>query len=86
MEPLSREELVALPVMTTIEMAARALGRTRAYELARRDQFPCKAIRIGTSYRLVTADLHRDHRHRANRHEPRASGGGARSGGYRSGS
>jgi hypothetical protein len=61
MEPLSREELMALPVMTTIEMAARTLclGRTRAYELARREEFPCKVIRIGTSYRVVTADLHR---------------------------
>jgi hypothetical protein len=61
MEPLSREQLLALPVTTTIEMAARALclGRTRAYELARRNEFPCKVIRIGTSYRVITADLHR---------------------------
>lgn len=58
---LSREQLLALPLMTTIEMAARALclGRTRAYGLARRNEFPCKVIRIGTSYRVVAADLHR---------------------------
>ncbi|GAA2619405.1 hypothetical protein GCM10010411_63930 [Actinomadura fulvescens] len=61
MEPMSREELRALPTTTTIEVAARALGlgRTRAYELAKRGSFPCKVIRIGTSYRVVTADLQR---------------------------
>jgi hypothetical protein len=59
MEPMSREELAALPTTTTIATAARALGlgRTRAYELARQGRFPCKVIRIGTSYRVVTADL-----------------------------
>ncbi|WP_024934448.1 helix-turn-helix domain-containing protein [Actinomadura welshii] len=56
---MTREELAALPTTTTIETAARALGlgRTRAYELARQGRFPCKVIRIGTSYRVVTADL-----------------------------
>jgi predicted DNA-binding transcriptional regulator AlpA len=58
---MSRDELLALPATTSIESAARALGmgRTRAYELAKRGQFPCKVIRIGVSYRVVTADLHR---------------------------
>ncbi|WP_344952599.1 DNA-binding protein [Actinomadura miaoliensis] len=58
---MSRDELLALPATTSVENAARALGlgRTRAYELARRDRFPCKVIRIGVSYRVVTADLHR---------------------------
>jgi len=39
--------------------AARALGlgRTKAYELARRDQFPCRVIRIGDTYRIPTAGL-----------------------------
>lgn len=61
MEPMSREELAALPTTTTIETAARALGlgRTRAYQLARENRFPCKVIRIGSSYRVVTADLQR---------------------------
>lgn len=61
MEPMSREELAALPTTTTIETAARALGlgRTRAYQLARENRFPCKVIRIGTTYRVVTADLWR---------------------------
>ena len=58
---MSREELAALPTTTTIETAARALGlgRTRAYQLARENRFPCKVIRIGTTYRVVTADLRR---------------------------
>ncbi|MFG2014691.1 DNA-binding protein [Actinomadura geliboluensis] len=58
---MSHDELLALPTTVSVETAARAirLGRTRAYELARRGQFPCKVIRIGTSYRVVTADLRR---------------------------
>ncbi|MFG2248995.1 DNA-binding protein [Spirillospora sp. NPDC048823] len=58
---MSHEELAALPTTTTIETAARALGlgRTRAYQLARENHFPCKVIRIGTTYRVVTADLYR---------------------------
>ncbi|MEV0660070.1 helix-turn-helix domain-containing protein [Actinomadura luteofluorescens] len=61
MKPMTHEELAALPTTTTIETAARALGlgRTRAYELARENRFPCKVIRIGTTYRVVTADLQR---------------------------
>ena len=39
--------------------AARALGlgRTKAYELARRDEFPCRVIRIGDNYRIPTPGL-----------------------------
>lgn len=39
--------------------AARALGlgRTKAYELARRDDFPCRVIRIGDTYRIPTPGL-----------------------------
>ncbi|WP_339155831.1 helix-turn-helix domain-containing protein [Actinomadura luteofluorescens] len=58
---MTHQELAALPTTTTIETAARALGlgRTRAYQLARENRFPCKVIRIGTTYRVVTADLQR---------------------------
>jgi len=61
MKPMTHDELAALPTTTTIETAARALGlgRTRAYELARENRFPCKVIRIGSTYRVVTADLQR---------------------------
>jgi hypothetical protein len=39
--------------------AARALGlgRTKAYELARRQKFPCRVIRIGEIYRIPTPGL-----------------------------
>jgi predicted DNA-binding transcriptional regulator AlpA len=58
-EGLTRAELLALPVVIDIATAARALGlgRSTAYELARRDEFPCRVLRIGSSYRVPTADL-----------------------------
>ena len=37
--------------------AALGLGRTKAYELARRDEFPCRVIRIGETYRVPTPGL-----------------------------
>ena len=37
--------------------AALGLGRTRAYELARCGQFPCRVIRIGDTYRIPTPGL-----------------------------
>ena len=37
--------------------AALGLGRTKAYELARRDEFPCRVIRIGETYRIPTPGL-----------------------------
>ena len=56
---LSQDELLRLPVMVDLATAARAvgLGRTKAYELARREAFPCPVLRIGTSYRVRTVDL-----------------------------
>jgi hypothetical protein len=33
------------------------IGRTKAYELARRGEFPVQVIRIGDSYRVPTAAL-----------------------------
>lgn len=37
--------------------SALGLGRTKAYELARQDAFPCRVIRIGDTYRVPTAGL-----------------------------
>lgn len=56
---LSRAELLALPVTVDIPTAARALGlgRSTAYELARRGELPCRVLHIGSSYRVPTADL-----------------------------
>ena len=52
-------ELLELPVMVSIETAARALGlgRSTGYELARRGAFPCRVLRVGSSYRVPTAEL-----------------------------
>ena len=52
-------ELLALPVVVDIATAARALGlgRSTGYELARRGAFPCRVLRVGSSYRVPTAEL-----------------------------
>jgi hypothetical protein len=59
MEPLRYAELASLPTVVDIVTAARALGlsRTYAYDLAKRGEFPCPLIRIGTCYRVPTASL-----------------------------
>ena len=56
---LTRAELLTLPVTVDVTTAARALGlgRSTAYDLARRGEFPCRVLRIGSSYRIPTADL-----------------------------
>ena len=57
--PLTADELLALPATVDLVTGARAfgLGRTTAYELARNDNFPCKVLRFGKTYRVITADL-----------------------------
>lgn len=56
---MSRDQLLALPVSVDLETGNRALGigRSKGYELAKRDQYPCKVLRVGSGYRVVTADL-----------------------------
>jgi hypothetical protein len=55
------EELFALPVTFDIEVAGRAwaMGRTKAYALARSGAFPCPILRVGHAYRVTRADLFR---------------------------
>ena len=47
-------ELLSLPVSVDLVTAGRAfgLGRTIAFELARRDEFPCRVVRVGQRYRV----------------------------------
>jgi excisionase family DNA binding protein len=54
-------ELLAMPVTVDIGTAARALGlgRSTGYELARRGEFPCRVLHVGSSYRVPTAELMR---------------------------
>lgn len=56
---LTRDDLLALPAAIDVETASRAfgLGRTTGYALAKADKFPCKLIKAGRSYRVITADL-----------------------------
>lgn len=58
--PLSLVEVAALPAVTDLVTAGRALGlgRTKAYELARAGQFPCPVIRAGRTWLVPTAGLH----------------------------
>lgn len=56
---LSRRELLELPPSVGLVTAGRALGigRTKAYELVRAEDFPARVLRLGNTYRVVTADL-----------------------------
>jgi hypothetical protein len=56
---LSLRDLRRLPAVVDLVTAGRAfgIGRTAAYQLAGRDAFPCRVIRVGGGYRVPTADL-----------------------------
>jgi hypothetical protein len=51
---MTLDELMALPVSVDVETAGRAfgMGRTKAQELARRDEFPCRVLKVGPKYRV----------------------------------
>jgi hypothetical protein len=56
--PVSIAQLRANATVDLMTAAlALGMGRTKAYDLARRDQFPCRVIRIGETYRVPTAGL-----------------------------
>jgi hypothetical protein len=58
MPPVTTAELRASATVDLMTAAAAlGLGRTKAYELARRDEFPCRVIRIGETYRVPTPGL-----------------------------
>ncbi|MBT2490677.1 DNA-binding protein [Streptomyces sp. ISL-96] len=56
---MTTRDLLDLPPTTDLETAGRAfgIGRTTAYALARSDEFPCRVIRTGRLFRVVTADM-----------------------------
>nr|WP_190093776.1 hypothetical protein [Streptomyces melanogenes] len=56
---MSREELLALPAAVDLETGNRALGlgRSKGYDMAKCGQYPCRVLRLGNAYRVVTADL-----------------------------
>ena len=57
MEPMSFEELRKLPPTITVLVAGKAFGfgRTKAYRLAEAGEFPCAVMKVGRSYRVLTA-------------------------------
>jgi excisionase family DNA binding protein len=59
MKLMKYAEVADLPTVVDIVTAARVLGlsRSHAYELAKRGDFPCRVIRVGTRYRVPTACL-----------------------------
>lgn len=56
---MTREELLGLPVSVPLDTGNRAfgIGKSHGYELARRGEYPCKVLRIGNAWRVVTADM-----------------------------
>ncbi|MDJ0345616.1 hypothetical protein QMK19_25825 [Streptomyces sp. H10-C2] len=56
---MTREELLALPAAIDLDTANRALsvGRSTGYTLAKQGGYPVKILRLGTAYRVLTADL-----------------------------
>jgi len=58
MKPVTTAELRATATVGLMTAAAvLGIGRTKAYELATRDQFPCRVIRVGQIYRVPTPGL-----------------------------
>jgi hypothetical protein len=58
MTPVTIAQLRAAPTVDLMTAAcALGLGRTKAYDLARRQQLPCRVLRIGDTYRVPTAGL-----------------------------
>lgn len=59
--PVSIRDLLEFPPVLDLLTAARVLGigRTTAYALVRSGRFPCRVIRVGSTYRVPTAELHR---------------------------
>jgi predicted DNA-binding transcriptional regulator AlpA len=58
-QPSCLGDLNALPPTLAVEAAGHILGcgRSLAYDLVRRGEFPCRVLRVGRLYRIPTADL-----------------------------
>jgi excisionase family DNA binding protein len=59
MNQITRDQIDQLGPTVSIATAARLLGcgRTLAYDLVRRGEFPCRVLPLGSRYRVPTADL-----------------------------
>lgn len=56
---MQEAELLSLPVSVDVETAGRAfgIGRTKAFELARTDQFPVPVLRVGSKLRVARSSI-----------------------------
>lgn len=56
---MTRAQLLNLPVSVDIVIAGQAfgIGRTLAYEMAKRGEFPVPVLRLGNRYRVTRANL-----------------------------
>ncbi len=56
---MNHDELAALPPIVDVPTAARVLGigRSLAYDLVRRDEWPTKVLRIGRLIKIPSAPL-----------------------------
>lgn len=57
--PLTSRDLLELPATVDPETACRVLNisRSKGYDLIRADAFPCRVLRLGSTYRIPSADL-----------------------------
>jgi hypothetical protein len=53
-QKMTLDELLDLPVSVDLVTAGRAfgLGRTKAFELAKAGEFPCRVLSVGHKYRV----------------------------------
>lgn len=58
---MSRKELLALGVTVPVVEAGRAFGLSRdgVYYLLKRDEFPCRTIRVGRTTKVPRAEIFR---------------------------
>lgn len=56
---MTRAELLDLPAAVDLETARRVLGvgRSKAYEMVQRGEWPTRVLRLGNAYRVPTAEL-----------------------------
>lgn len=56
---MTRSDLLALPPAVDLVTAGRALGlgRSKVYQLAQRGEMPVRTLRLGSAYRVITAEL-----------------------------
>lgn len=57
--PMTRRDLLALPVVVPLDTASQALGigRTKGQQLARAGVYPVRVLTVGVQRKVASADL-----------------------------